>query len=189
MRTTIGLLASALALSSVLAGCASGDGGEGSPELSATEHNAADVTFASDLIQHHAQALAMVDMSMGRDLEPEVLALAEEIRQAQGREIETMSDWLTDWDEPVPTTVRDHASSEGHGAGDGGDEGLAALERAGDAEFQDAWLELMIEHHEEAVALARTEQAEGLHKPAVDLAAAVEKAQRAEIERMQQLRG
>ena len=47
------------------------------PSVSATEHNDADVAFATDMIQHHAQALSMVDLTMGRDLDPEVQALAE----------------------------------------------------------------------------------------------------------------
>lgn len=32
-------------------------------EVSTTEHNDADVTFASDMITHHAQALSMVDLT------------------------------------------------------------------------------------------------------------------------------
>ena len=161
------------------------------------EFNDADVDFATDMIQHHAQALAMVDLTMGRVLDPEILALAEDIRAAQAPEIESMSDWLTEWGEDIPETVRDHANA-GHAMEgmEGMDsempgmmsaEDLQALEDASDSEFQDMWLEMMIEHHEGAVEMAETEIADGQYKPAVDLAEDIVEAQTAEIETMQGL--
>ena len=97
-----------------LSGCGDDSpGGDNDTGNARTDHNDADVAFASDMIQHHAQALAMVDLTVGRDLDPEVEALAEAIRAAQGPEIETMTDWLTEWDEPIPATVRDHVNARG----------------------------------------------------------------------------
>ncbi len=201
MRTS---LLGALALASVLAltGC-----GTDQPEqvLSDTEHSDQDVAFATDMIQHHAQALSMVDLTLERPLDPEVAALAEQVRDAQAPEIELMSDWLVDWDEDVPATMRDH-SNAGHGdhsaaeAMEGmGQDGtsdmpgmltadqLAELEDAGDAEFEDLWLELMIAHHEGAVQMAEQQAAEGTYRPAVELAEDVVASQTAEIEQMREL--
>ena len=59
--------------------------------------NDADVSFATHMIPHHAQALVMVDMADGRDLSPEVQQLTADIRATQGPEIEQMVGWL----EPV----------------------------------------------------------------------------------------
>ena len=177
-----------------MAACGGEDGDAGTSS-GGEEFNDADVTFASDMIQHHAQALAMVDMTRGRDLDPEVAALTEEIRAAQTPEIEQMSDWLQSWDEPVPATSRDHANSEdgGHGM-DMGDmpgmmteEEMSQLEGASDAEFEAMWLEMMIAHHEGAVEMAQQEQSEGSFAPAIDLAADIESSQTEEIETMQQL--
>jgi uncharacterized protein (DUF305 family) len=174
-----------------------------STQVSETDHNEADVAFATDMIQHHAQALAMVDLTAGRPLDPEVRQLAEEIREAQGPEIETMSDWLQEWDEEVPATIRDH-SNAGHdmeGMGDsmnGSDSDMPGmmsgddfdeLESAADADFQTMWLEMMIEHHEGAVEMAQDEQADGQYRPAVDLAGNVVDTQTAEIEQMKTLLG
>lgn len=75
------------------------------------------MTFVTNMIQHNAQALAMVDLTMGRPLDPKMEQLAEAIRATQGPEIETMTDWLTDWDETVPETMRDHGNV-GHDQGD-----------------------------------------------------------------------
>lgn len=200
MRTSL-LGAFALTAAVTLTGC-----GTDEPEqvLSDTEHSAQDVAFATDMIQHHAQALSMVDLTLERPLDPEVAALAEQVRDAQAPEIELMSDWLVDWDEDVPATMRDH-SNAGHGdhsaadamEGMGGSDmpgmlsadELASLEDASDAEFEQLWLELMIAHHEGAVEMAEEQLAEGTYRPAVELAEDVVAAQTAEIDQMRELLG
>lgn len=159
------------------------------------EFNQADVDFATHMIQHHAQALAMVDLTRGRELSPQVQRLADEILMAQGPEIELMTDWLTAWDQPVPETVRDHANA--HGDGSGGidedmpgamtEEAMAALEDAPDDEFEQLWLEMMIEHHAGALDMAKDEQADGTFKPALRLAESIESAQQQEIATMEDL--
>lgn len=69
----------------------------------AANHNDADVTFASAMIPHHAQALVMVDMLEGRDISPELAQLAARIKAAQAPEIELMQGWLEAWGEDVPS--------------------------------------------------------------------------------------
>ncbi len=184
-----GLLLAALLLA--LAGCSSDEGGR---DGETGDHNDADVAFATEMIQHHAQALQMVDLTMGRDLDPEVATLAEEIRAAQTPEIETLADWLQEWGEEVPATSRDHANAHGEGEQPDSDmpgmmshEEMQALEDASDAEFEDMWLEMMIEHHEGAVTMAQTVQADGAHDGAIEMAEGIESGQTAEIETMQDL--
>jgi uncharacterized protein (DUF305 family) len=198
----VGALTLGLALT--LSACGSDESAaDTSAEVSETEHNDADVAFATDMIQHHAQALSMVDLTVERTLDPEVQELAQDIRDAQGPEIEQMADWLQEWDEEVPATMRDH-SNAGHDMGGMGDsmDGLASdmpgmmsgedfdeLENASDAGFQDMWLEMMVEHHEGAVEMAQEQQENGQYKPAVDLAGDVVDTQTAEIEKMKSLLG
>lgn len=189
-------------------------GDDATPQvLSDTEHSAQDVAFAGEMLQHHAQALAMVDLTLERRLEADVAALTEQIRDAQAPEIELMTDWLVAWDEPVPATVRDHslaghgdhspseamAELEGREAHEGHDTGsmpgmltsaqLASLEEASDQEFTALWLELMIAHHEGAVEMAQAQQATGTFRPAVELAEEIERSQTVEIETMRGLLG
>ena len=193
-------LAALVALAAVLAlaGCGEDDEPAAHAEThtasNGDEFNDADVAFATDMIPHHAQALSMVDLTLDRPLDPEVQQLVEDIRTAQAPEIEQMTDWLTAWEEPVPETMRDHANAHGDGHVETGDmpgmmsaEQMAELEEAPDAEFQDLFLEMMIEHHEGAVEMARTEQSEGHFGPAVDLAESIESSQTEEIELMQGL--
>jgi uncharacterized protein (DUF305 family) len=205
-RSTRALGAVVLSLALAATSCGSDDpSGQGSgtsAEVSTTEHNDVDVAFATGMIQHHAQALSMVDLTLGRTLDPDVRRLAEAIREAQAPEIEIMADWLTDWDEEVPSTVRDHvhaghdgASESGEDMGDGQPPGmlsaedLAAVQHASDTEFRTRWLEMMIEHHTGAVEMAETEQSDGRYQPAVELAGDIVESQTAEIETMRDLLG
>jgi len=197
----VAVLVSAIALS--LTGCGNDDDAQPSDVRTASDgelFNDADVEFATAMIPHHAQALEMVDLTVGRDLSPEVQALAAQIREAQAPEVEQMSDWLTSWDEPVPETSLNHANAEGEGhdmEGMDSDEmpGMMSademdeLEAAPDAEFEAMFLEMMIEHHEGAVEMAETEQSDGEYAEAVTLAEAIETSQTAEIETMEGLLG
>ena len=190
-----------LGLGLSLSACGGDEQTADQPAASSTEHNEADVEFAQNMIQHHAQALTMVDMTRGRRLNPEVQELADAIMIAQGPEIETMTDWLTSWGEEVPETSRDHMNAEGHGGGHGDTgetsdmpgmmsaEQMSELDAAPDSEFQDLWLEMMIEHHQGAIEMAQTEQSDGQYKPALELAEDVETAQTEEVSTMEKLRG
>ena len=204
---TRALGATTLALALALSATACGNDDDGSSttatETSATEHNDADVAFASGMLQHHAQALSMVDLTLERPLDPDVTELAEQVRAAQAPEIETFTDWLTEWDEEIPETMRDH-SNAGHDMGDMGDsmegmdtdmpgmmsaEDMNGLQDAPDDEFQTVWLEMMVEHHKGAVEMAQAQTEDGQYQPAIDLAEDIIASQTAEIETMEGLLG
>jgi len=185
-RTPHRLLSAALLIIGLsLTACGNDD--EPTGDSSSADHNAADVTFASEMIQHHAQALVMVDLTVGRELDPEFQRLTEAIRDAQAPEIEVMADWLVGWGEEVPATDRDHVNAEHGDEESHGD--LTELESAEGDEFRTLWLEQMIEHHEGAIEMAETEKADGKHQAAVDLAEAIIAAQSAEIDKMEKLLG
>lgn len=199
MRKT--LTAALLAASLLTLAACGDDGGHDGHNASAIPENEpfnqTDVDFATDMIQHHAQALSMVDLTVGRKLSADLTTLAEAIRTAQGPEIETMVDWLNEWDQPVPETMRDHANAHGDGEaemdtdmpGMMSAEEMADLEAAQGAEFEQMWLEMMIEHHEGAIEMAKTEQEDGEYPDAIALAEEIEKAQSAEITTMNELLG
>lgn len=189
-----------------LAGCGEDDASSATPAAEHTAangdvYNDADVEFATEMIPHHADALVMVDMTQGRELSPELARLTEDIREAQAPEIELMADWLTAWGEEVPETSRDHVNSHmgdgehgmdgmGDGTGDGmgmDPDDLADLEDAGAGTFEPMWLQMMIEHHEGAIEMARAEQADGVFPDAIDLAESIESSQTAEIEHMEEM--
>ena len=151
----------------VLAGCSD-----------SADHNAADVTFATEMIPHHAQAVEMAAMVDGKDVDPEVADLAAQISGAQEPEIETMSSWLEEWGEPVPDQGEPMTMDM---PGMMSEDQMASLEAAEGAEFQTTWLELMVEHHRGAIDMAQTEQAEGEDAEALELAEDIEAGQAAEV--------
>lgn len=197
MRKVLGavlLIAAVLTLSA----CSGGDDTATTSAIpESADYNQSDVDFATGMIQHHAQALAMVDLMMGRELSPNVAALAEQIQMAQGPEIETMVDWLTLWGQEVPETVRDHANAHGdghastdaHAPGMMSAEEMAALEAATGPEFERLFLTMMIDHHRGAIEMARAEVEEGEYADAVALAGQIVEAQTGEIDAMNRLLG
>lgn len=188
----------ALAGAAVLTGCG-GDEPEDRPAAVATAdngdvYNEVDVELATELIPHHAEALVLVDLTRGRDLHPDLRKLRQELLASRGAEIETMTQWLTAWDKPVPETARDHANA-GHGddQGDDHDHGAAGgddleqLEELEGEDFQRTWLELLREHQEEGAELAEEAADGGRFRPAVQLARKSAAAQREDVERIDAL--
>ncbi|MFY9916728.1 MAG: DUF305 domain-containing protein [Nocardioidaceae bacterium] len=188
------LLLAAVALTGALTACSGND--DASSGVSAG-HNAADVTFATNMIPHHAQAIEMSDMALSQSQSPEVVDLARAIKKAQQPEIDTMTGWLKGWGEPVPDPESvygmDHGMSDD---GMSGMEGLAGMMSAADMErlgsrtgraFDTMWLTMMIEHHDGAIEMAKNEIADGASGAAMSLAHEIEAAQRTEIEKMHKL--
>ncbi len=134
----------------------------------------------------------MADLAPGRAGSPEVEKLAAEIKKAQDPEIRTLSGWLTAWGEEVPAegAAMDH-SSHGMDGMDGmmTDQEMRGLEDASGEAFDTAFLELMVKHHQGALAMAETERADGAFAPARKMAAQIITSQSAEIERMNGLLG
>ena len=195
MTTTRTLLATAAATLLLLTGC-SGNGEETTTTdgsgAAATEHNDADVRFAQDMIPHHEQALEMAEMAESAADSADVRDLAAAIAAAQGPEIETMTSWLEEWGEEVPSGT-DRAAM-GHGSVDEmpgmmDAEEMGALGMVMGADFDRMWLEMMIEHHEGAVEMAKVQQEDGRYAEAVALAERIEADQLAEIEVMRALLG
>lgn len=189
----------------VLAACGSGDdsssaAGHGGHDAAASssapapaparqgQYNAADVAFAKGMVPHHRQAVEMADLAPERARSAEVKKLAADIKKAQGPEIRKLSGWLTAWGEEVPAVgAMDHST---HGMGGMmTEQEMAGLRNASGEAFDTAFMEMMIEHHEGAVEMAKTEQADGVHAPARKMAADIIASQSAEIEQMDELLG
>ncbi|MFJ8190112.1 DUF305 domain-containing protein [Streptomyces sp. NPDC096094] len=152
------------------------------------QRNAADVAFAKGMIPHHRQAVEMAGLAPDRARSAEVKKLAADIKKAQDPEIRTLSGWLTSWGEEVPAEgAMDHSA---HGMGGMMTAGeMTELEDASGKAFDTAFLEMMIRHHEGAVQMAKTEQADGAYNPATKMAAEIITSQSAEIEQMTRLLG
>lgn len=193
----LALAAAATAIALLLAACG---GSTSADPLSApaqtagaavtqAEASAADISFAQLMIPHHRQALEMAEMALTQAESPEVLQLAEQIQAAQDPEIQMMSGWLEQWGAPMEMGD-DHGSHDMGGMTMDGmmsDEDMQALADATGADFDRMWLEMMIAHHEGAIAMADQVKVESTNADVIALADAVISGQTAEITAMQQL--
>ncbi len=189
MNKFFGLVALLVAATLTLAACGSNDTSAGS---GSGDHNKQDVTFASEMIPHHQQAIQMAKMAGAHAGSTEVKQLADDIEAAQGPEIKTMTGWLKAWGEDVPSGSMSGMGHDGMGAsgdvpGMMSDDDMTKLRRATGATFDQMWLTGMIAHHEGAVEMADTEIANGKSADAVALARTIKAAQTKEIAKMKQM--
>ncbi|MEQ1734899.1 MAG: DUF305 domain-containing protein [Rhodoglobus sp.] len=144
------------------------------------------MTFATDMIAHHQQAIDMADVVLDKnEVDQRVIDLAEDIKAAQGPEIETMTSWLEEWGQSTDSGMNDMD----HGNGMMSDADMAALESATGPEATRLFLEQMIEHHEGAIAMAETETDTGQNADALALAQTIIEAQTTEIATMRGILG
>lgn len=191
-NTTRVSAAIALALTLTLTGCADSDDDTGSDAAEIAQENAdvneADVMFATMMLPHHEQAIEMSDIVLEKDdLDPDVGALAQQIKDAQGPEIEQLEGWLDEWG-----ADRDDMSGMDHGdhgsmSGMMSEADLEELRSADGTEASRLFLEQMIEHHRGAVEMAETQVEDGRSPEAVDLARTIVETQNEEIEQMESL--
>ncbi|WP_033440393.1 DUF305 domain-containing protein [Saccharothrix sp. NRRL B-16314] len=152
------------------------------------EHNDADITFAQGMIPHHEGAIVMARLAPSRTSNAQILDLASRIEKAQDPEIKTMTAWLNAWGTSAEQGGS-HDGHDGHGSSMPGmsDEDTARLEAAKGADFDRAFLELMIEHHQGAVDMSTTLLGSGRNADAKKLAEQIISAQQAEITEMEGL--
>jgi uncharacterized protein (DUF305 family) len=161
----------------------------------------ADVRFMQGMIGHHAQALAMTDLLPSRTARDDMKLLAERIALSQRTEIAMMQRWLRERGEAVPDSARVQHMAMGHAVpghgpsampGMASAEELARLAAATGTDFDRRFLQLMVRHHEGAIAMVRALFASpgaGQESELFRFASDVDADQRAEIARMRALLG
>ncbi|MER5664169.1 DUF305 domain-containing protein [Streptomyces mirabilis] len=145
----------------------------------------ADVTFAQMMIPHHEQAVAMAELADGRASDAEIKDLAAKIEKAQDPEIKTMTGWLKSWGKPTAT-----GDMPGMGmSGDGmmSDKDMKELKAMQGKEFDKMFAQMMIGHHNGAIAMAKTEQKSGQNADAKKMADGIVAGQSAEVKQLQSI--
>ena len=125
-------------------------------DLSGVAPTAADAAFVRGMIAHHAQALEMTALVGARSRSDRLRLLAQRIEASQADEIAMMRDWLDarGFAEPASSA---HASHH-HDAPMPGmltAAQMAALAAASGEAFDRLFLELMIAHHQGALAMVQ----------------------------------
>ena len=193
----------AVAIAALVVGCGSSDTGashqmnetstESTGGAGQAEHNDQDIAFAQGMIPHHQQAIDMAEMAEAQATNAQVKDLAGRIKGAQDPEIQQLTDMLEEWGAPTEPSTSGESDMPGMDHGDMSGEGMMSdeemqkLEGATGAEFDSMWVQMMIKHHQGAVAMAKTELEQGSNAEAKDLAQKIIDAQEAEIKEMQAL--
>jgi len=186
---SVARLGSALVAALLLAAC--GSAPDNRP------YDDADVLFATQMIPHHEQAVAMAKLAPGHGASRPVEEVASQISAEQIPEIAQLQGMLAEWNQPAVTPA---ASPMGGMPGMDGGSALAAaapgmmtedemtrLESANGPSFDRAFLQMMITHHEGALTMAKAELADGRDQDAMLMAQNISDAQQASIQLMQQL--
>jgi uncharacterized protein (DUF305 family) len=176
------VLLAAVAL--VAAGCGGDDDNAepaGGEQTVASGRVPFDQAFIDAMVPHHREAIEMAKAAQTRGLtQSDLEEIANDIISSQQREIDQMLDWREQWFGsrklgPVLPEVLGVPESElgmEHGSAD---------EVAGAVDVDAKFAEMMISHHEGAIAMAEAAKERGQHKEVKDLAEAIIDAQEREI--------
>ena len=179
-------IAASLTLGLTLASCSTNNsssdaGSSASSSSAASAHNDQDVMFAQMMLPHHEQAVEMSDalLAKGDGVDPDVATLAEQIKAEQGPEIIQLASWLQGWGEP---TESGHAMS-----GMMSDSDMTDLDQASAKDAGKLFLQQMVQHHEGAVDMARSEVDKGMNTDAVAMAKSIVSSQTEQITQMKDM--
>jgi len=171
-RTTARMVVGAVLLVSTLgavAGCSRGGAGP----------NAADRTYAEQVVEHHAQTLQILDLALGRPgVTSHMGAVADGTRRDMFAEASKATRRLRSWHLAVPVTALEHHEVDTRPHYDQSVPGmlsaddLAALQHTRDGDFVAAWLGRLVSHEAGAVRLAGAEVAHGADPGTVAVARA-----------------
>ncbi|MBL8159235.1 DUF305 domain-containing protein [Candidatus Saccharibacteria bacterium] len=150
-------------------------------EYSSLQGDEFDKKYVGDMIEHHKGAVDMANMALSKAKHTELQTMAGSIIESQSKEIETMTAWQKAWGYPA---VMDEFMMD-HSTMGMTDMDAAFKDKTGD-DFDKTFLQMMIEHHQGAVAMSRPAATNAKHDEVKQLAAEIIAAQEAEIAQMQQ---
>ena len=127
-----------------------------SPPARMSRASGVDAMFIEQMIPHHDDAIAMAELALTRAEHPELKQLAEDVVRTQTAENAQMRAWYGEWfDADIPANAGGSGMMGGGMMGGGMMDGtdLDALEAAPD--FDKAFIEQMIPHHEMGIMMSR----------------------------------
>lgn len=181
MRRVLAATAAAVLSAVLVAAC----GRQSQP----TAYNAADVTFLQSMLAHHESSAKLLTLGRVRSPRVSVLAMVATMEKARKVEVKAMTGWLREWGQPV-AAAPGHAEHAGHDTGQHpmvGTADLTELAEIHTADFDVAFLNVLIGHQRHAVELARSGLASGAHPHATEMARRIEERIAADLRQMLQM--
>lgn len=142
-----------------------------------------DRNFIANMIAHHQGAVDMAKQALTNAKHEELKTMANDIISAQETEISQMQQWQKDWGYPSTSAdnMMDHSAM---GMMDNMASMGAELEGKTGDDFDKAFIEQMIMHHQSAINMAAPGKDNAQHQEVKDLTAAIVEAQSKEISQM-----
>lgn len=144
-----------------------------------------DKAFISNMIIHHEGAINMAELALAKAKHQELKDMASSIVSSQSKEVADMKHAQETWGYPVSSGHGMHGGSGNTMQQDMASMGMELQELAGDA-FDRRFLELMIEHHQQAIDMAKPADTNAQHSKVKDMAKTIIATQAKEIETMKQ---
>lgn len=170
-------------------------------QSSLTRNERAEVRFLEGMIDHHQMALDMAEDCLQKATTDSVITVCTGVIEAQTAEIERMQSWLLDWYniayEPLSMMAMDNMDAHG-GHNMMNDNSpftdppmmmgmFAGFNRLEGADYEIAWLESMVDHHDDALHMAERILSRVVHPELGELAEQIITDQTAEIELMENI--
>lgn len=140
-----------------------------------------DLQFIDTMIHHHQGAVDMAKMIDGKTQNPELIKFGKQIVADQEKEIAQMKEWREKWFKGAPRAM----NMEMPGMADSMKMDMNKLSNSIDKDFDSAFVEMMIPHHEGAVTMSEEALKKSVKPEIKQLASLIIKAQEAEIKMMQ----
>jgi uncharacterized protein (DUF305 family) len=148
--------------------------------------------FIDGMTPHHQGAIAMAQEALQKAQHPEIKKLAQDIIDAQQKEIAEMKQWRATWYPNVGTAPVAWHTEMGHSMSMSQDQMNGMMMNmdlgAADAEFDLRFINAMIPHHEGAVVMANQVLSKSQRPEVRQLAQDIVASQQAEIDQMKQWR-
>jgi uncharacterized protein (DUF305 family) len=139
-----------------------------------------DLQFIDTMTAHHNGAVEMAKMVDGRTENADLKKFAAQIIRDQEKEIADMKDWREKWFKDAPRAL----NMEMPGMADSMKMDMTKLSNSRDKAFDLAFIEMMIQHHQGAVLMAKEALTKSERQEIKTLAGNIIKAQEAEIKMM-----
>jgi uncharacterized protein (DUF305 family) len=149
--------------------------------------------FIEMMVPHHQTAIEMADLALQKAQHQELKALAADIKRVQAEEIKRMREWYRQWygmDLPNVTNAPARPGNGMMGSGMMGGQNMKGmmsddLDRLKNAaDFDKAFITLMVPHHRMALMMSDMVLMSGEHEELRALARSIITSQSEEIERM-----
>ena len=137
-----------------------------------------ETSFLQQMIQHHRSGTDMAKLVNDHTKRPELREFADKMMATQGKEIEQMTKWLSDWYKASPRQVANEKAEEEMKMH------MSMLNDKHDADFDKAFLEMMPKHHHAAVEMSELAEKKATHPELKEFAAKIAKDQQKEIQQL-----